>query len=128
MRYLKTYREVNEDILSGVRLDDLNDILMELKDKGFSVEVQNASMRQDWNQITITSPGHRDDFYLSDIQETLCRLYDYSKPFDRDPSVSAVGSQTGMVRLKYHDSIGEYRSPDIRVDTGLNLVIINIPK
>lgn len=125
MNHLQTYK-LFEDILSGVRSDDLDDILLELSDKGLNVDTDTPSMRQDWIQIIIESPNKY--YKLSDVQETLCRLYDYTLDKDRRPSITAFGFQTGALKLNYHDSIREYRNPYIKNDTGINMIMITIPK
>lgn len=122
MKYLKLY----EDILSGVRSDDLDDILLELSDKGLDIDIDTPPMRKDWIQIRIEARNNY--YYLPDIQETLCRLYDYTRGKDRKPSIHVYGFQKGSLKLNYHDSIKEYRNPDIKPDTYISLTIITIPK
>ena len=127
MKYLKTFEDN-----SSVRSEDLNDILLELGDIGLKISIDTPAMRQDWIRVIVESDG--ENFLLQDVQDTLCRLYDYTNDKVlpggqiRRPSITAFGFRTGSMTLNYHDLIREYRNGNIRKDTYLKMLVITIAK
>lgn len=93
MKHLKKFNESTDEILNHT-IDDIDDILTDIKDLGYLVSINFFNEDEKEVGINITITNNADYINLKSISDTIIRLYDYMKKhqvyFKRTPSRACI--------------------------------------